>query len=167
MKTIVKLIGTLMLMSVTSVAYAGTDFYITINNNTDMDVTIQNVQTSCWYSLDFSNGLKISANSQKTLHTEDKASSTSGDFCGTSHRHMTYDLVGAHGVRYSAYTVVIRNAGPNDSYWGHDYKGNERNRDNDLGGPYNGDPVRFSVNVYEQLCNTSKTRYMACMFPDN
>lgn len=167
MKQTHKIISLIMLSSIAKLASAGTDFYISINNNTDMNLTMQNVQTSCWYQKDFQNGVQINARNQATLHTEDKSSSSGGDFCGTSHRHMTFDLVGAHGVKYSSYIVTIRNSGPNEYYWGHDYKGRETIRDNDLGGPYQGDPTRFTIDVFNKLCNTSKSRYVACIFPDN
>ena len=164
MKTLTKIQLIAVLGMLSASAFAGKTWQINIVNNTDHDMVMENVSTSCWYSQGFYNGLRIGAGSTVSLRTEDKASSTKGDFCLTSHRHMTFDLVGAKGVHYPLY--LSWDSSKHEGSWGHDYTGSETNHRNRIEGPQGGKTyIDFTMNLAQQVCPTSKDRYLACMFP--
>lgn len=164
MKTLAKLGLITMLGMLSASAFAGKTWRIKIVNNTDHDLVMERVNTSCWYAEDFRNGRVIRAGDYAYLYTEDKASSSKGDFCLTSHRHMTFDLIGAKGVRYPLY--LSWDTSKREGSWGHDYPGRETDHRNRIEGPQGGKTyIDFTMYMTQQVCPTSKDRYLACMFP--
>lgn len=164
MKTLAKLGLIAALGMLSASAFAGKTWRVTIVNNTDHDLVMQNVRPDCWYPKDFYNGRRIPAGQSVLLYSEDKASSSGGDFCLSSNRNMTFDLVGAKGVSYPLY--LVWETSPRQGSWGHDYPGRETDHRNRIEGPQGGkNYIDFTMYMAQQICPTSKDRYLACMFP--
>ena len=57
-----------------SPSFAGTGWYMTVNNNTDQTITVQNSGNDCWYANDLDNPQPIAPNGNKRIYTEMKNS---------------------------------------------------------------------------------------------
>lgn len=57
-----------------SQSFAGTGWYMTVNNNTDQTITVQNSGNDCWYPRDLDNPQPIAPGANARIYTEMKNS---------------------------------------------------------------------------------------------
>lgn len=93
-----------------SPSFAGTGWYMTVNNNTDQTITVQNSGNDCWYANDLDNPQPIAPNGSARIYTEMKNS-------GSCNKMI--NGVWVQGFKIMAGGNMIMNSTQNGNYDGH------------------------------------------------
>lgn len=102
------LASALLLFGATS--YAGTGWYMTVVNNTNQTISVQNSGNDCWYANDLDKNIQIPSNSRQQLYTEMKNSGGCNKFWNGSW---------IQGFKIMVGNTMVLNASQNGSYDGH------------------------------------------------
>jgi hypothetical protein len=115
-------------------AYAGSDFYIFIDNKTSETLTVQLKEDNCWYEEDFASPVQIAPGERRRMSTQAKNSGV----CFFRKSEMTFKIFSGSKQYGEYYLRRIKKRGDNDA-WGL--------RDNMTGYEFKGSGECFAIEL--------------------